>query len=51
MKLTKNQMAILYQLIFNELGRVNRQTSPNYADSLQELELIFSKEYDKNRSL
>jgi hypothetical protein len=49
MKLTKRQMAILYQLILNDMERVTRKTPPVYVDELQALEVLFSKEYDKQR--
>jgi len=49
MNLNKYQMAVLYQIILNEMSRVDRKTPPKYVDTLQELEIIFSKYYDKNK--
>lgn len=46
-KINKYQTAIIYQLIVDKIGQINRKTPPKYADALQELELIFSNEYDR----
>jgi len=51
MKFTKKQMAILYQLILDSMERVDRKTPIGYVEDLQSLELLFSKEYDKNRQI
>lgn len=49
MKFNRKQMAILYKLILDGMERVDRSTPIEYVEDLQSLELLFSKEYDKNR--
>jgi hypothetical protein len=47
MNLTKKQLNILYQIILNEMERVDRKTPVGYVETLQELELIISNLIDK----
>jgi hypothetical protein len=50
MNLNKYQMAVLYQLILDGMSKVDRKTPPKYVDTLQELEVIFSKYYDNSKN-
>ncbi len=49
MNITKEDLNFIYQLIINDMERVTRKTPPKYVERLQELELKFSKEYEKNK--
>lgn len=47
MQLTKKQLNTLYQIILNEMERIDRKTPVGYVETLQELELIISNLIDK----
>jgi len=50
MKLTKHEMAIMYQIILDSMSRVDRKTPVGYVDDLQKLEIKFSNYYDRIKS-
>jgi hypothetical protein len=47
MKLTKKQLCTLYQIILNEMERIDRRTPVGYMETLQDLEMKLNKELEK----
>ena len=48
-KLPDRLFALVYQTIVNAMGEVKRTDPPQKVDDLQEIELLMSKEYEKNK--
>jgi len=42
-KLTRKLLGLLYQIVLNEMERIDRKTPVGYVEDLQKLEIILSK--------
>lgn len=49
MKLTKREIALLYQLILENMERVDHKTPVGRIEELQSIELKFSNYYDRTK--